>query len=192
MSANKAIRKTLKHAAWLAIAVWFDIRQRRIPNLVVLNGVVWGLVLQTLAQPGGGLFAFWWGGIGPWQALLGLGAGLALFMPLYLLRAVGAGDVKLLAMVGVWLGPQLLLNATLLILLAGGALAIVVMVASRSSRRVLTNVRVILTTALVGAQAGKLAALDAPAPGGTRLPYALAIAVGTLAQVGWLLAHSGP
>lgn len=182
---------TLALAAWLAVAVWFDLRQRRVPNMLVANGIVWGMALQTLAPHGGGLFEFWWGGIGAWQALLGLGAGLAMFMPLYLLRAIGAGDVKLLAMVGVWLGPQLLLGATLLTLLAGGVLAVVVMLASRSSRQVLTNVRVMLTTTLVGVQAGKLAPLDAPPPGSVRLPYALPIAVGALAQVVWQLTHSG-
>ena len=128
--------------------------------------------------------------LGP--ALLGLAAGLALFMPLHLLRAVGAGDVKLLAMVGVWLGPWLLLGATLLTLLAGGLLAVVVMLATRSSRQVLGNVRTMLTTTLIGVHAGRLAALDAPTPSAVRLPYALAIAAGTLAQVGWLLAHAGP
>lgn len=182
---------TLALAAWLAVAVWFDLRQRRVPNMLVANGIVWGMALQTLAPHGGGLFEFWWGGIGAWQALLGLGAGLAMFMPLYLLRAIGAGDVKLLAMVGVWLGPQLLLGAALMTLLAGGVLAVVVMLASRSSRQVLTNVRVMLTTTLVGVQAGKLAPLDAPPPGSVRLPYALPIAVGVLAQVVWQLTHSG-
>lgn len=179
-------------AALLMIAIWFDVRERRIPNTLVANGIIWGLALQTLAPRGDGLFAFWWGGLGASQALLGLAAGLALFMPLHLLRAIGAGDVKLLAMVGVWLGPKMLLGAALLTLLAGGVIAIVVMLASRSSRQVLTNVRVMLTTALVGVQAGRLAPLDAPASSGIRLPYALAIAVGTLAQVGWVLAQSRP
>lgn len=179
-------------AAWLAAAVGFDVRERRIPNLLVASGIVCGLAVQALAPLGNGLFEFWWGGLGVGQALLGLAAGLGLFMPLYLMRAVGAGDVKLLAMVGVWLGPALLLRATLLTLLAGGVMALVVMLASRSSRQVLGNVRAMLTTALVGAQIGKLAPLDAPATTSVRLPYALAIAVGTLAQVGWVLAHSGP
>ena len=185
------ILSALALAAWLVIAVWFDVRERRIPNMLVANGIVWGFALQTFVPHGGGLFEFWWGGIGPFQALLGLGAGLALFMPLHLLRAVGAGDVKLLAMVGVWLGPQLLLGAALLTLLAGGVMAIVAMLASRSSRQVLGNVWAMLTTTLVGAQTGTLAPLDAPATGSVRMPYAIAIAVGTLAQVGWQLAHSG-
>ena len=179
-------------AAWLFIAAWTDVRTRRIPNLLVANGILWGLAVHTIAPHGEGLFAFWWGGLGAWQALLGLAAGLALFMPLYLLRAVGAGDVKLLAMVGVWLGPEMLLGATLLTLLSGGVMAIVVMLASRSSRQVLTNVRVMLTTAMVGVHAGKLTPFDAPPSTGVRLPYALAIGVGTLAQVGWVLAHAGP
>ena len=189
-SANFLCAATL--AAWLLGAVWFDVRERRIPNKLVAGGMLCGLVLQTLAPHGSGLFEFWWGGLGPWQALLGLAAGLALFMPLHLLRAVGAGDVKLLAMVGVWLGPWLLLGATLLTLLAGGLLAVVVMLATRSSRQVLGNVRTMLTTTLIGVHAGRLAALDAPTPSAVRLPYALAIAAGTLAQVGWLLAHAGP
>jgi prepilin peptidase CpaA len=189
-SANFLCAATL--AAWLLGAVWFDVRERRIPNKIVAGGMLCGLVLQTLAPLGSGLFEFSWGGLGPWQALLGLAAGLALFMPLHLLRAVGAGDVKLLAMVGTWLGPQLLLGATLLTLLAGGLLAVVVMLASRSSRQVLGNVRTMLTTTLIGVQLGKLAPLDAPAPSAIRLPYALAIAAGALAQVGWLLAHAGP
>lgn len=179
-------------AAWLAVAVWFDVRERRIPNMLVANGIVWGLAVQAFVPQGNGLFEFWWGGLGAGQALLGLAAGLGLFMPLYLMRAIGAGDVKLLAMVGVWLGPALLLRATLLTLLAGGVMALVVMLASRSSRQVLGNVRAMLTTALVGAQIGKLAPLDVPATTSVRLPYALAIAVGTLAEVGWVLAHSGP
>jgi len=178
--------------AWLATAAWFDLRQRRVPNLLVANGIVWGMALQAFAPHGAGLFESAWGSLGAWQALLGLGAGLAMFMPLYLLRAVGAGDVKLLAMVGVWLGPQLLLTATLMTLLAGGAMAVIVMLASRSSRQVLANVRTMLTTTLVGAQTGKLAALDAPPPGSVRMPYALAIAAGALAQVAWQLRHSAP
>jgi prepilin peptidase CpaA len=103
-SANFLCAATL--AGWLLGAVWFDVRERRIPNKIVAGGMLCGLVLQTLAPQGSGLFEFSWGGLGPWQALLGLAAGLALFMPLHLLRAVGAGDVKLLAMVGTWLGPQ--------------------------------------------------------------------------------------
>lgn len=177
---------------WLIAAATIDVRTRRIPNVLVGLGIVFGLAVQTLAPHGNGLFAFWWGGLGVAQALLGLVAGLALFMPLYVLRAVGAGDVKLLAMVGVWLGPQLLLSTTLLIVLAGGAMALVMMFASGTSRQVLSNVRVMVTTSLIGTHSGRPSALGAPLRSSLRLPYALAITVGTVAQIAWLLARSGP
>ena len=177
-------------ATWLLMAAWIDLYTRRIPNWLVASGMLVGLALHTMAPAGAGLFAYQWGGMGAPQALLGLAAGLALFLPLYLLRALGAGDVKLLAMVGAWMGPQLLFSTTLLILLAGGLLALTVMLVSRSSRQVLANVRFMLTTTLIGAQTGKLTALEAPATASARLPYAMAICVGTLVQLGWMLAPS--
>jgi len=178
--------------AWLLLAAVSDVRSRRIPNWVVAGGMLSGLALQALAPAGTGLFNFWWGGLGFGSALLGLLAGLGLFLPLHLLRIVGAGDVKLLAMVGVWLGPQLLLGATLLTLLAGGAMAIVMMLASGTARRVLSNVRLLLTTFVVGAHTGRFTSMDATMTSDVRLPYAVAIATGTFAQLAWMLARGGP
>ena len=178
--------------AWLLLASVGDVHLRRIPNWVIVGGVFSGLGLQVFTPGGHGLFSFWWGGLGLGPALLGLLAGFALFLPLHLLRVLGAGDVKLLAMVGVWLGPALLLPVTLLTLLAGGAIAIVMMFASGMARQVLVNVRLLLTTFIVGAHAGKFTTLDTSATSGVRLPYALAIAAGTAAQVVWMLLHSHP
>ena len=175
----------------LLAATVIDVRTRRIPNALVASGTLIALAVHAIAPAGDGLFAWPWGSIGVVQSLLGVGAGLALFMPLYLLRALGAGDVKLLAMVGAWLGAPLLVGATVLTLLAGGAMALFVMVLSRTSRQVLGSVRFMLTTALIGAQTGRLAALEAPVASSARLPYALAILVGTAAQLAWQLAQAG-
>ena len=178
--------------ALLLAATVIDVRTRRIPNVLVASGMLIGFAVHAIAPAGDGLFAATWGSIGFVQSLLGWGAGLALFLPLHLLRALGAGDVKLLAMVGAWLGVPLLVGATLLTLLAGGAMALTVMLLSRTSRQVLGNVRFMLTTALIGAQTGRLAALAAPPASSARLPYALAILVGTAAQLAWQLAQAGP
>ena len=177
----------LSLATLLLTAAVTDARTRRIPNWLTGGGIVIGLLVQALAPVGVGLFDYRWGGLGALQASFGLAAGLGLFLPLYLLRAVGAGDVKLLAMVGVWLGPRLLLGATLLTLLVGGAMALTTMLATRSTRRVASNVQLLLTTAVVGAHGGRLAAFDGAFTSGTRMPYAVAVCVGTLAQVCWLL-----
>lgn len=177
---------------WLVAAAASDIRTRRIPNKLVAGGMLCGLALQSLAPAGNGLFSAAWGGLGLGWALLGMLAGLALFMPLHLLRVLGAGDVKLLAMVGVWLGPRLLLGATLTTLLAGGLLAIAAMLIARRSREVLGNVRMLLTTLVLGLPAGRVPPLHLAAGHGARLPYALAIALGTLAQLAWLFLQRAP
>jgi len=169
-----------------------DLRSRRIPNVAIVIGAAMGLALHALLPRGDGLFSFWGGGLGVVQSLLGLAAGLMLFMPLYLLRVLGAGDVKLLGMVGAWLGPQLLLGATLLSLVAGGLLAVGMMICTRSSRQVLTNVRLMLTTTMVGVMAGKLMPAELAFTSGRRMPYALAIGVGTLSQVALQLLNAAP
>ena len=174
----------------LLAATVIDVRKRRIPNALVASGTLIALAVHAIAPAGDGLFAWPWGSIGVVQSLLGFAAGLALFMPLHLLRALGAGDVKLLAMVGAWLGAPLLVGAAVLTLLAGGVMALFVMVFSRTSRQVLGSVRFMLTTALIGAQTGRLAALDAPVASSVRLPYALAILAGTAAQLAWQLAQA--
>src|SRR5260370_38785861 len=101
--------------AILVIGVYGDIRSHRISNTLSLLGLMAGLGLQYL---GNGLH-------GVTSGLLGAGVGLACFAPFYLLRSMGAGDVKLLAAVGAFLGPQGAFYAALFSLLAGGLRAIV-------------------------------------------------------------------
>src|SRR5215471_12693389 len=81
-------------AALLGVAVLTDLRSHRVPNLLNLAGLIAGLALQTYTA---GLH-----GLG--DGLLGACVGLACFAPLYLLKGMGAGDVKLLAAVGAVLG----------------------------------------------------------------------------------------
>jgi len=80
-------------------AAFFDIRQRRIPNWLVLTGVVAGIGLNTFLfydnpSPVSGL----------WFSLQGLGIAFLVYFPLYLLRGMGAGDVKLMGAVGAIVG----------------------------------------------------------------------------------------
>jgi prepilin peptidase CpaA len=155
----------LSLSVMLAIAVHSDLRRHRIPNKLSLLGLIAGLGLQTLA---GGLH-------GLVSGLLGAGVGLACFAPFYLLRAMGAGDVKLLAAVSAFLGPQVALTAALLSLLAGGlgAVSYVFWRVLRASTS--TFVREGL------AAAGASAFIEARLARRDRLPFALPIAVGGIA-----------
>ncbi len=171
-------------AALLVTAVASDLRSRRIPNTLVVTGfglalTAHAITMNTSALPLAG--AAWW------APLAGLAAGFALLLPLYLLRATGAGDVKLMAMVGAFVGAPTVLAATLYTLLAGGLLSLVFMLGRGVAAQTLANVRFMLTdwAQRVGTgQGARLAPLQTTA---ARLPYAVAIALGTGAALLWPL-----
>lgn len=171
--------------ALLIAAVTRDLRSRRIPNGLVLFGLALGLLFQTVAPSGGGLFLpTGSGGLGPWAALAGAATGLALLLPMYALRALGAGDVKLLAMVGMWLGAGPVAWTALWTLLAGGALALLAALAGGVLRQVLANLNEMLLHSVARARLGHgLAVAEAPPRTTGRLPYALAIGCGTAIEV---------
>lgn len=105
----------------LAIALWIawgDLRTYRIPNYLTFSTAVAGLVYQVAFH---GL-----GGAG--SGLSGLTLGFFLLFPVYLLGGLGAGDVKALAALGTWLGPGLTLMLFCYMAMAGGLLALGVLI----------------------------------------------------------------
>jgi prepilin peptidase CpaA len=155
-------------SAILAAAIYSDLRRHRIPNWLSLLGLVAGFGLQSM---NGGLH-------GLVSGVLGAGVGLACFAPFYLLRAMGAGDVKLLAAVGAFMSPEGALYAALYSLLAGGLGAVSYVVWRVVRASVGTLVHEGLAAASASASiAARLARRD-------RLPFALPIAVGGIAA-GW-------
>ncbi|GGX97598.1 hypothetical protein GJV26_02975 [Massilia dura] len=172
--------------ALLGLAVWHDLRARRIPNAVVFPGALLGLALHAVLPAGAGLFGTPMGSLGLASALGGLALGLAFLMPMYALRLMGAGDVKLLAMVGAFVGAGNILAVTVATLLAGGVLAVAVAARQGIVKRVLSNTwQTVLHAGLSGLAGG----IALPAAASGRLPYAVAIAGGTLACVLWLRVH---
>lgn len=162
----------------LVVSAWTDINSRRIPNWLVLAGLVSGLLIQLLFSSGS---VFMWGA--------GLLVGFALFLPLYLLKVMGAGDVKLMAMVGSFVGPAAVVGVVLMTLIAGGILAVAVAVWSGALRRTLTNTRFILLDTMIKTVHGGASQVTAPPVSAGNLPYAVAITAGTLIQL--LLMHTG-
>lgn len=100
---------------------------------------------------------------------------------------MGAGDVKLLAMVGAFIGPGAVLNAFVYTLLAGGLLSLVFMLARGVAAQTFSNLRYLLTEWGVRAGIGQGLRLAPLANTAARLPYALAISVGTVAALVWPL-----
>lgn len=151
------------------IAGIIDARSRRIPNWLTYSAMIAGLTLQT--------GAYGWRGF-----LLGIG-GAALFggvfLLFYLLRAMGAGDVKLAAGLGCILGPSNSWQVLFTTAVAGGVLAVLVMV---FTGRVWQTLRSTLAVAgfhvMHGLRSHPVVNLDNPAA--VRMPYGLAFAAGTL------------
>ncbi len=162
-----------------AFALWHDVRARRIPNQLVAAGTIAALLLQGLLAPGAGLFSTPMGSLGLAASLGGFAVGLLLLLPFYALRTLGAGDVKLMAMVGAFIGPLGVLGAILLTMLVGGVLAVVVALRSGQLLQVMVNVQQMLGSRRSGAGVP----LDAPVVVTGKLPYAIAIACGTATQL---------
>lgn len=176
----------------LLLALVFDLRERRIPNQIVVLALASGLLLNFMGPQtelgNAGLFTAMPGALGISGALLGALVGLALFLPLYLVRATGAGDVKLMAGIGSFTGAGAAVNIALFILLAGGMLALVRMLWAGNSRRVIANVSMALGQMLPGS-AGTF---NIAAHSADRMPYAVAMAAGLLAYGLWIFSGHSP
>ena len=166
-------------AGLLLGAVWHDVRSRRIPNRLVFPGALMGLLLNSLPVHLDGVLAPVSAPLGLPMALAGFAVGLALLLPMYAIKAMGAGDVKLMAMVGAFLGPYPVAIALLFSLLAGGVMAVFVASWNGTLLRVTSNSYHLLLQSLMRGVAGDLPRIDAPALPSGKLPYAIAIATGT-------------
>jgi prepilin peptidase CpaA len=149
------------------IACITDLRAARIPNVLTFTALAAGLVFHALAPVGSGLPA----------AGLGLLAGLLVFFPFFALGAMGAGDVKLMAAIGVWIGSPSVLQVALFGAIAGGVLALGLALWRGYLGTAMKNIVALFRFwSVEGIK--PLPALTLEAGTGLRLPYALPIMVG--------------
>lgn len=162
-------------SAVVAIAAsGFDVTARRIPNALTFGAMVAAFLYHVGSA----------GIAGALPPLGGAAVGLLLFLPLFLLGGMGAGDVKLLAALGAWLGPSLIVWTALYAAVAGGVLAIVVAVVRGYLGAAMRNLRLLLATwrAMGIRPVEPMTLATSPGP---RLPYSLPIAAGLIAAL-WL------
>jgi prepilin peptidase CpaA len=151
------------------IAALTDLYSRRIPNPLVVAGFAAGLVLNIWwSGPGGGL-----------NSLMGLGLALLIYVPLFLLRAMGGGDVKLMAAAGAIVGPRDWFTLFILASVVGGVLALGMLMARRSMGSAFWNVlHIAKELAHLRMPYKSNAALDISSSQALTMPHGVAIGIG--------------
>lgn len=164
---------TVAVVVYVASIAIIDMRTHRIPNVGSAVALIVALTLQGTAYGSSGMV----------NAVLGMLVGIGFFLPFYMLRSLGAGDVKALAVVGAFVGYRIEFVVAAATLIAGAIIGLAVMLrtttASATFYRVLGVFSAPLTPRGTSLQASK----------SQRFPYGVAIAAGTLialARAKWL------
>jgi prepilin peptidase CpaA len=150
-----------------ALITYYDARYRRIPNAFVLATLVAGLSVNSI-------FGGWAGAV---ASVGGFASAFCLMLLLHLFGAMGAGDVKLFGSIGSVVGAQLVLPTFLVVVLLGGALAVVTMVRGGVVRETLWRVAQIFVGLLPG---WEMPRFSVPEERRHTIPYGVAITFGSI------------
>ena len=156
----------------LGTAIASDLRWRIIPNWLTGPAILAGLGLHTVMNQWTGLVF----------SLEGAAVGFGLFVLLYACGWMGAGDVKLFAAVGSFLGPAQAISAAIVIALVGGLLALLVLGFHQGWRRTGLWLWSYVKTMVLTRSVQTLTPDQGAAP---KVPYAVAIGLGTIWSYWW-------
>jgi prepilin peptidase CpaA len=158
-------------AVILIWAAWIDGKQLRVPNWITFPMVLSGLIINTVLAG--------WGGLG--MGLLGMVTGLMCLLPLYAVGGMGAGDVKLMAGMGAWLGWEVTLYAFCASAIVGAVLAVLMVARKRAFEKHAVNFLVILNEWMTIRDPSKLSEIAAERkPRMMLLPYGIPICIGSI------------
>jgi len=153
------------------LASWIDYAQRRVPNWLNATLILIGFAVQAAC--------FGWSGVS--AGFLGMLTGFGLLIVPWLMHGMGAGDVKLMAAIGVWMGPLLTLYSFALGAVIGGITAVVMIVSTGRLRMACANFGVILTKCsnpqTLFSEVGSAKSFGATSQ---LLPYGVPLTAGTL------------
>jgi len=145
------------------VAIYTDLRSRKIPNWLTLPGLFAGLAVNLSVAGWHGLKA----------SLLGAGLGLVALLPFVLLKSLGGGDWKLAGALGACLGPAVVWNVLLASVFVAGIMALGLIIWKGRLRQSLMNIAHILRSLLTGHMPGPQVSLENPEA--LKVPYGVAL-----------------
>ena len=155
----------------VVLASWIDWRYRKVPNWLNLSLIVAGFAVQVVFHGWSGLLA----------GFLGMLLGFGLLIIPWLMHAMGAGDVKLMAAIGVWLGPRLTFWSFCVGAILAGAIAVVMIILGKRIWNAYMNLGLIMTKLNSFKRAfsdfGSVQMLKSTSQ---LLPYGVPLSIGTL------------
>lgn len=159
-------------AVVLIVAAWIDGKELRVPNWITFPMVLTGLAFNA-----------WVGGwSGMQDGLLGMVVGLLTLLPLYAVGGMGAGDVKLMAGLGAWLGPAVAWHAFVVSVVVGAVMAIIMVLWRKSWSKHYGNFLMIAVEWMTVKNPKQLAEIAAERkPQMLLLPYGIPICIGSIA-----------
>jgi len=154
-----------------------DLRTRRIPNWLTVTGLFAAAAIRLIAGGGSALQS----------GLLAAGIAFALSFPLFVVRALGGGDVKFLTAVCAFVGWERLWISLAATAIAGGLLALVVAIRQGAVQSTLKHMwRLVKSAALKIVRKDQVLSVQTlTTPGALTVPYGLAIAVGAVVGFYW-------
>ena len=151
----------------LTVAVITDIRFYRIPNWLTFPSMLFGICYHTYTNGFHGLAL----------CMAGLLLGICFFMPFYIAAGMGAGDVKLMGAIGVFLWPGGVFVAFLATAVIGGIYSIILLMLNGLLKETIIRYRLMVTTLFITRRLNYI-----PPEKGAKRPfmaYGVAIAIGT-------------
>lgn len=175
-------RTVLQHwPVWLVtltliVAAAIDGWKLKVPNAITFPMIISGWIYS---------FAFFgWEGLG--FSLIGTVVGLGLLLPAYAIGGMGAGDVKLLAGVGAWVGYSHTFNAFCISAVIGGVIAVAMVLYRKSWFKHKMQFFSIFNEVVTIRDPNRLAAIAAERKSSMMLlPYGIPIAIGTIIYFFW-------
>jgi len=154
---------------FLALSVAFDLRVRRIPNLLSGTGIIVGLILNVVES---GVF-------GIWTSLGGAALVMGILIWPFAAGGIGGGDVKMMGAVGALIGPRFAVMGLVFGMIIGGIIMSAHLARIGRLKEKLASIASMLGVAL-GTRSVRPLLVRADDEAAIALPYSVPLAIGTV------------